>query len=86
MLGDTPYDIEAAGKAGVGVIVFRCGGWGDTDLASAIAVYDDPADLLARLDKSPLTVNPYLASARENWPPWKGAGGGIRTHASRGLA
>jgi HAD superfamily hydrolase (TIGR01509 family) len=32
MLGDTPYDIEAAGRAGVGVIAVRCGGWGDADL------------------------------------------------------
>src|SRR5262245_2886250 len=29
LLGDTPYDIEAAGRSGVGVIAFRCGGWGD---------------------------------------------------------
>ena len=27
MLGDTPYDIEAAAKAGVATIALRCGGW-----------------------------------------------------------
>jgi HAD superfamily hydrolase (TIGR01509 family) len=55
MLGDTPYDIESAGRAGVGVIAFRCGGgWGDEDLKGALAVYQDPADLLAHYDSSPL--------------------------------
>ena len=54
MIGDTPYDIEAAGRAGVEAIAFRCGGWGDADLAGAIAIYDGPWDLLARLDSSPL--------------------------------
>jgi HAD superfamily hydrolase (TIGR01509 family) len=54
MIGDTPYDIEAAGKAGVLTIAFRSGGWSDFDLREAIAVYDGPADLLARLADSPL--------------------------------
>ena len=47
MLGDTPYDIEAAQKAGVPAIAFRCGDWSDRDLAGALAIYDGPADLLA---------------------------------------
>jgi HAD superfamily hydrolase (TIGR01509 family) len=54
MLGDTPYDVESARRAGVGIIAVRCGGWGDADLAGALAIYDDPADLLARHDQSPL--------------------------------
>lgn len=54
MLGDTPYDIEAAGRAGVATIALRCGGWDDQSLAGALAIYDDPADLLARYDDSPL--------------------------------
>jgi HAD superfamily hydrolase (TIGR01509 family) len=54
MLGDTPYDIQAAGKAGVGVIALRCGGFPDADLEGALAIYDDAADLLARFDESPL--------------------------------
>ncbi|HYJ80259.1 MAG TPA: HAD family hydrolase, partial [Longimicrobiaceae bacterium] len=54
MLGDTPYDIEAASRAGVGCVALRCGGWwSDEDLAGATAVYDDPADLLARYEDSP---------------------------------
>lgn len=54
MLGDTPYDIEAAGKAGVKVIALRCGGFEDKQLAGAIAIYNDPADLLQHYDQSPL--------------------------------
>jgi HAD superfamily hydrolase (TIGR01509 family) len=53
MLGDTPYDVEAARRAGVGTVAFRCGGWKDHGLKDAIAVYDGPADLLARFDDSP---------------------------------
>ena len=48
MLGDTPYDVEAARKAGVPTIALRCGGWWRDDaLKEAIALFDDPADLLA---------------------------------------
>jgi HAD superfamily hydrolase (TIGR01509 family) len=46
MLGDTPYDIEAAGRAGVKVIALRSGGWDDEGLRGTAAIYDDPADLL----------------------------------------
>lgn len=53
MIGDTPYDIEAAQKAGVRCIAFRCGGyWKDADLIEAVAIYDGPADLLAQYDRS----------------------------------
>ncbi|MGB3311588.1 MAG: HAD family hydrolase [Nodosilinea sp.] len=54
MLADTPYDIEAASKAGVAVIAVRSGGFSDQELAGAIAIYDDPADLLHHYDRSPL--------------------------------
>ena len=53
MLGDTPYDIEAAGKLGIGVVALRCGGFTDVDLERAVAIYDDPEDLLKNYDKSP---------------------------------
>lgn len=55
MIGDTAYDIEAARKAQVRTIAFRCGGWKDANLAGALAIYDGPADLLAHYDESPLT-------------------------------
>jgi HAD superfamily hydrolase (TIGR01509 family) len=54
MIADTPYDIEAGKKAGVGVIAFRCGGFSEEELAGAIAIYNDPADLLQHYDESPL--------------------------------
>jgi HAD superfamily hydrolase (TIGR01509 family) len=57
MLGDTPYDIESANKAGVQVIAFRCGGFNDEQLKSAIAIYEDPADLLANYERSPLSAS-----------------------------
>lgn len=53
MIGDTPYDVEAAARAGVRTIAFRCGGWNDSELKAAIAIYDGPWDLLGRLDESP---------------------------------
>jgi HAD superfamily hydrolase (TIGR01509 family) len=54
MIGDTPYDIEAARRAGVPAIAFRSGGWTDEDLKGAVAIYDGPWDLLARIDDSPI--------------------------------
>jgi phosphoglycolate phosphatase-like HAD superfamily hydrolase len=55
VIGDTPYDIEAAAKAGLRTIAVRCGGFPEETLKGAIAIYDDPADLLERLAESPLS-------------------------------
>jgi HAD superfamily hydrolase (TIGR01509 family) len=52
MLGDTPYDVEAAGRSGVRIVALECGGWGFEDLKGAVEVYRDPADLLAKYDGS----------------------------------
>jgi len=57
MIGDTPYDIEAARRAGLDAIAFRSGGWRDADLYGAIAIYDGPWDLLAQIDQSPLAMS-----------------------------
>jgi HAD superfamily hydrolase (TIGR01549 family) len=56
VIGDAPYDAEAAGKAGLRTIGFRCGGFAEAALrdAGCFAIYDGPADLLARYDESPL--------------------------------
>lgn len=54
MIGDTRHDIEAARRAGIAAIAFRRGGATDEELVGAIAVFDGPADLLARLDGSPV--------------------------------
>jgi len=52
MIGDTPYDIEAAARADVRAIAFRSGGWSDEALRGAVEIYDGPADLLANYDTS----------------------------------
>lgn len=56
MVGDTPYDVEAARKAGVATIAVLCGGFPEMELhgAGAVAIYHDPADLLDHYEESPL--------------------------------
>jgi HAD superfamily hydrolase (TIGR01509 family) len=50
MIGDTPYDIEAALRAGIRTIALRCGGyWSDADLVGAVDIFDDPAAFLEHL-------------------------------------
>ncbi|MEG9432036.1 HAD family hydrolase [Terriglobus sp. ADX1] len=54
-LGDTPWDVEAAKKAGVRTVAVQSGGWRKEELeeAGAIAVYVDVADLVRNFDASP---------------------------------
>ena len=56
VVGDSPYDAEAAGKLGLKTIGVLCGGFREADLrrAGCIAIYADPADLLRRFAQSPL--------------------------------
>lgn len=56
VVGDTPYDVEAAGKCGIRTVALRSGKFPDGALekAGAIAIYDDAAALLAGYDQSPL--------------------------------
>ncbi|TPG55977.1 HAD family hydrolase [Roseomonas nepalensis] len=56
VIGDTPYDAEAAGKAGIRTIGLLCGGFPEKALrdAGCIAIYRDPAHLLAEYEASPL--------------------------------
>lgn len=47
LVGDTPYDIEAAERAGIDAIALRCGGyWSDSSLSGARKIFDDPQALL----------------------------------------
>jgi HAD superfamily hydrolase (TIGR01549 family) len=47
MVGDTPYDVEAARHASVAAVAFRCGGgWSDHALKGAFRIYDGPSALL----------------------------------------
>jgi len=50
MIGDTPYDAQAAQRAGVAFAGVRCGGWSDGDLQPAVGVFHDPAHILRRMD------------------------------------
>jgi HAD superfamily hydrolase (TIGR01549 family) len=56
VIGDTPYDAEAAGKINLRTIGVLCGGFPEAELRAAgcTDIYRDPADLLARFDASPL--------------------------------
>jgi HAD superfamily hydrolase (TIGR01509 family) len=58
VVGDSPYDAQAAGKIGLRTIGALCGGFPETDLRAAgcIAIYRDPADLLMRFDQSLLAM------------------------------
>ena len=56
VVGDSPYDAEAAKRAGLRTIGVRCGGFPEKALkeAGAMAIFADPQDLLRRYDESPL--------------------------------
>lgn len=55
-VGDSTWDVVAAGRAGLGCVGLRSGGISTAELeeAGALAVYDGPADLLDHLAESPL--------------------------------
>jgi HAD superfamily hydrolase (TIGR01509 family) len=46
VVGDTPYDIAAAGKIGVPAVAVRCGGFPDEELSDAAAIFDGPGELI----------------------------------------
>ena len=56
VIGDTPYDVIAATRAGIETIALLSGGFPEAELreAGAIAVYRDAADLLAKFETSPI--------------------------------
>jgi membrane protein len=56
VIGDTPYDIEAAQAAGIRTVAVRSGLFRDEQLAGAVAIYDDVAAILADFDESPLSA------------------------------
>lgn len=53
-LGDTPYDAEAPGKAGIWTIGVESGGWTRAELLTAgcIDVYKDVGELLDHFEQS----------------------------------
>jgi HAD superfamily hydrolase (TIGR01549 family) len=59
VVGDTPYDAEAAGKINLRTVGVLCGGFPEAELKAAgcVQIYQDPADLLARYDDSIIMQN-----------------------------
>lgn len=49
MVGDTPYDVEAAVRAGVKAIAFTSGGWKAEELSGAERVFSGPEELANQL-------------------------------------
>jgi HAD superfamily hydrolase (TIGR01509 family) len=57
VVGDTPWDAKAAGKINLKTVGVLCGGFPEAELRAAgcVAVFRDPADLLARYEQTPLS-------------------------------
>lgn len=56
MIGDTPWDVEAAKRAGVGTLTVMTGGFSEQELsdAGALAVFESVAELRERLRETAL--------------------------------
>jgi HAD superfamily hydrolase (TIGR01509 family) len=56
MVGDTPWDVEAAKRAGVATIAVRTGGFSGAELqdAGAVCVFDSIVELAEAIDDTPL--------------------------------
>src|SRR5829696_3910946 len=72
VIGDSPYDAEAAAKGGVSTIGLLSGGFSETSLrdAGCVEIYDDPADLLENYERSAIAVG--LPAGRAAAPPVSG--------------
>jgi HAD superfamily hydrolase (TIGR01509 family) len=59
MIGDTTWDVEAAGRAGVKSVTVRTGGFSAAELrdAGAVAVFDSIDELRESLDDTPLAAS-----------------------------
>jgi HAD superfamily hydrolase (TIGR01509 family) len=62
MLGDTPYDVEAALRAGIGIVAVESGGWGRDALQGAVEVHPGAAEILSNYEQSAFA---RLASQRD---------------------
>ena len=66
VVGDTPYDVIAAAKAGMRTIGLLSGGFTEEDLraAGAVEIYEDVADLLESYGESLLATEAAVAAGR----------------------
>ena len=75
-VASSPYDLAAAHTAHVSSVALRSGGWPDSALLEASAIYDNLGQLLARFDSSPLSgdggptnaVRPFAWREPALWP------------------
>lgn len=58
VVGDTPYDVEAAKKAGMRTVALLCGGFSRESLeeAGALAIFQSVSELLLRYEDTPFAV------------------------------
>ena len=56
MVGDTPWDVDAARKAGVKTLAVLTGGFAEEELrdAGAAGVFESVRELCSQLDRTPL--------------------------------
>jgi phosphoglycolate phosphatase-like HAD superfamily hydrolase len=56
MVGDSTFDCEAAGRAGIETVAVLTGGFSEQELrqVGAVAVFDSIEELRSSLDKTPL--------------------------------
>jgi phosphoglycolate phosphatase-like HAD superfamily hydrolase len=59
-VGDSPFDAQSAVRAGLATVGVLSGGFSERALEAAgcIAIYQDVAEILSRLDASPLAPEP----------------------------
>ncbi|HEX6439841.1 MAG TPA: HAD family hydrolase [Candidatus Binatia bacterium] len=59
VIGDTPYDAQAASKANLKTVGLLCGGWTEEELrgAGCVAIYRDPEDLLLNYEMDLLDLS-----------------------------
>lgn len=67
VIGDTPYDTQAAAKINLPMIGLLSGGFPEIELrgAGCVAIYQDPAQLLAQYNQSPLREAAYNKQAQK---------------------
>lgn len=58
VVGDTPYDVTGAKKAGMRTVAVLCGGFSRESLeeAGALAIFQSPSELLLRYDETPFAA------------------------------
>ncbi len=66
VIGDTPYDAEAAKRIGLPTVGFLSGGFSKESLsvAGAIKIYKGPTELLEKYDDSPIETGVHQKSAK----------------------